>query len=399
MGLLASVLLSFALGAVIGGAIAGMIGWGRLARLRMAQRPPAVDPEVPTVIDSLRQPAMVVGPHDEVLHSSIQARTIGLARGTRIGMAEVLQEVRAVRREQHPTVREVRVQSSKGSPSRELLVRVRPLERGAVLVVSEDHSAVVRADESKRDLVANISHELKTPVGALQVLAETIQEAADDPAAVRRFAARMTVESQRLGELVRQIIELSRLQSDDPLLEADVVEVDDVVSEAASRTRNAAQSHQVEFSVAGETGLQVVGDEGQLINALTNLIQNALAYSDSGARVSVTVSRVAEADDHWVEIAVTDNGIGIRPEDQERIFERFYRVDYARSRENGGTGLGLSIVKHIVAGHGGTISVWSRLGQGSTFTIRLPENIDAEVAAVPWDAMPIGVMDEGNQAQ
>lgn len=389
-------LISLGLGAVIGGAVAGVIGWSRLARLRMTQQPPAVDPEVPTVIDSLRQPAMVVGPHDEVLHSSIQARTIGLARGARIGMTEVLQEVRAVRRDQRATVREVRMQSAKGGPPRQLLVRVRPLERGAVLVVSEDHSAVVRADESKRDLVANISHELKTPVGALQVLAETVQEAADDPEAVRRFAARMTIESERLGELVRQIIELSRLQSDDPLLEADVVEVDDVVSEAASRTKDAAQSHQVEFSVAGETGLQVVGDEGQLINALTNLIQNALAYSDSGARVAVTISRLAEAEDHWVEIAVTDNGIGIRPEDQERIFERFYRVDYARSRENGGTGLGLSIVKHIVAGHGGTISVWSRLGKGSTFTIRLPENIDADETGVPWDVTPADAVDEGS---
>lgn len=392
-------LLSFGLGAVVGGSIAGVIAWGRFARLRMAQEPPAVDPEVPTVIDSLRQPAMVVGPHDEVLHSSIQARTIGLARGTRIGMGEVLDEVRSVRREQRPTIREVQVRSAEGSPARQLLVRVRPLERGAVLVVSEDHSAVVRADESKRDLVANVSHELKTPVGALQVLAETVQEAADDPEAVRRFAARMAIESQRLGELVRQIIELSRLQSDDPLLEAEVVEVDDIVSEAASRTRDAARSHQVEFGVAGQTGLQVVGDEGQLTNALTNLIQNAVAYSDPGARVSVTTSRVAESDDHWVEIAVTDNGIGIRPEDQERIFERFYRVDYARSRENGGTGLGLSIVKHIVAGHGGTISVWSRLGRGSTFTIRLPENIDADETGLPWDVESIGIVDERSQAK
>ncbi|MFT8394867.1 sensor histidine kinase [Propionibacterium sp.] len=384
MSLLGTVLLSFGLGALVGAFLASVIAWGRMARARMSQVFPPVDPEVPVVIDSLRQPAMVVGPHDEVLHSSVQARTIGLARGTRIGMTEVLDEVREARRSQTAMVREVRVRGVDGGPARQLLVRVQPLERDAVLVVSEDQSAMVRADESKRDLVANISHELKTPVGALQVLSETVQEAADDPEQVRKFATRMTVESKRLGELVRQIIELSRLQSDDPLLEADVVDIDDVVSEAAAQNRNSAKNHKVQFSVAGTTGQQVVGDEGQLINAVSNLIENALAYSDPGARVSVTTSRVDEADDHWVEIAVTDNGIGIRPEDQERIFERFYRVDYARSRDNGGTGLGLSIVKHIIAGHGGTISVWSRLGQGSTFTIRLPENTIEAGVDTPW---------------
>ena len=227
-------------------------------------------------------------------------------------------------------------------------------------------------DESKRDLVANISHELKTPVGALQVLAETVQEAADEPEAVRHFAGRMLAESTRLGELVQQIIELNRLQSDDPLGDAAPVDIDEIVRTAAGRAREACQARRINFSIAGDKGLRVIGDRHQLRVALSNLVENAISYSDPGARVAVTVRGVDEDGDRWVDIAVTDNGIGIGEEDQKRIFERFYRVDYARSRENGGTGLGLSIVKHVAVAHGGGIRLWSRPGRGSTFTMRLP---------------------------
>ncbi|MCT2989019.1 two-component sensor histidine kinase, partial [Propionibacterium freudenreichii] len=318
------------------------------------------------------------------------ARTLGLVRGGRIGIHQVLDQVRRARESGKASVHDVRLGSDLAGPARILTARVHPMERDAVLAIVEDHSAVLRADESKRDLVANVSHELKTPVGAMQVLAETLQAAADDPEAVRHFAGRMGVESKRLGELVGQIIELSRLQSDDPLLGAHVVSVDEVVAQAASRTHDALVGHEVSFSVTGDKGLTVIGDLDQLTNAITNLVANAISYSDRGARVAVTVRRVAQADDHWVEIAVTDNGIGIAPEEQERIFERFYRVDYARSRADGGTGLGLSIVKHVVAAHGGSISLWSRPGQGSTFTVRLPEDLGPVADPVPQDQSAAG---------
>lgn len=375
---LVTVLLVFLLGGVVGAGLTAVILWGHQARVKAAYQEPAIDPEVPVVIDAYRLPAMVIGPHDEVLHSSARARTIGLVRGSRIGFTEVLDEVRAVRRSQQASSCEVKVRGDLGSPVRILSVRIRPLAREAVLAVAEDRSAVMRADASKRDFVANISHELKTPVGALQVLAETMQEAADEPEQVRHFSGRMLTESKRLGELVGQIIDLSRLQSDDPLMRAEAVDIDQVISAAADRVRERVMDRQIQFSAQASEGLRVVGDKAQLITAVTNLAQNAISYSDKGARVSVTARRIVESDDYWVDIAVTDNGIGISPEDQERIFERFYRVDYARSRASGGTGLGLSIVKHIAAVHGGTVSVWSKPGRGSTFTIRLPELLDED---------------------
>lgn len=347
-----TVLLGFVLGAMVGAALALVLAWGHRARVRMAEPPPVVDPEVPEVLDAFRQPVVVAGPHDELLYANAPARTIGLVRGTRIGIAEVLEAVRAARRTGEGADREV------------------------MLGAADDRSALIRVDESKRDLVANISHELKTPVGALQVLAETVQEAADEPEAVRHFAGRMLVESTRLGELVQQIIELGRLQSDDPLGDAAPVDIDEIVQTAAGRAREACQARRISFSIAGDEGLRVIGDRHQLRVALSNLVENAISYSDPGARVAVTVRDVDEDGDRWVDIAVTDNGIGIGEEDQERIFERFYRVDYARSRENGGTGLGLSIVKHVAVAHGGGIRLWSRPGRGSTFTMRLPALVD-----------------------
>ncbi|RLP10096.1 Signal-transduction histidine kinase senX3 [Propionibacterium australiense] len=373
-------LLSFLLGAAVGAALALVLAWGRRARARIAEQTPVISPEVPAVLDAFRQPVVIIGPHDEIRYANAPSRAIGLVRGTRVGIGEVLGAARTARRTGEGSDREVSLGSSDGGPSRQLHVRIRPLDREAVLLVGDDRSALIRVDESKRDLVSNISHELKTPVGALQVLAETIQEAADDPDYVRHFASRMAAESTRLGELVQQIIELGRLQSDDPLGDAAPVDVDEVVAAAASRASASCQARDIHFSIAGDKGLRVIGDRHQLRVALSNLVENAISYSDHGARVAVTVKAVDEDGDHWVDIAVTDNGIGISTEDQKRIFERFYRVDYARSRENGGTGLGLSIVKHVVIAHGGTVRLWSRPGRGSTFTMRLPALIGRDDA-------------------
>jgi two-component system, OmpR family, sensor histidine kinase SenX3 len=229
-----------------------------------------------------------------------------------------------------------------------------------------------RLELVRRDFVANVSHELKTPVGALTLLAEAVQEAADDPAAVHHFAERMQREGSRLGRLVQELIELSRLQGAEPLPGDTLIDVGRMLAEAVDRSRLLAGQANIGVLCRAEGELSVRGNETQLITALGNLIDNAIAYSSPHTRVSVTSRPETDADGSWATIAVTDQGIGIADADLDRVFERFYRVDPARSRATGGTGLGLAIVKHIATNHGGSVSVWSVVGSGSTFTIRLP---------------------------
>jgi two-component system, OmpR family, sensor histidine kinase SenX3 len=243
-----------------------------------------------------------------------------------------------------------------------------------VVLLLDDVSERRRLEAVRRDFVANVSHELSTPVGALSLLAEAVQEAADDPQSVNRFAGRMQHEAIRLGRLVRELIELSRLQGAEPLPGSVEVPVETVVAEAVDRTRLIAERADVNIAVRTEPDLWVRGNETHLITAVANLLDNAVAYSPSGTRIAVSarggVDETSSGD--VVEISVSDQGIGIAEVDLARIFERFYRVDPARSRATGGTGLGLSIVKHVATNHGGSVSVWSVEGEGSTFTIRLP---------------------------
>lgn len=339
-----------------------------------------VRPEVSRVLNLLRSGAMVVGPHDEVIQSTAQARTLGVVRGSRVIVPEVLGLIRDVRQDGHARSIELDLKRE-GSTSLHLLGRVAPLDDRTLLVLVEDRTAARRVDEIRRDFVANVSHELKTPIGAVSLLAETMEDAADSPEDVRRFARRLQIEGRRLTELVRQIIDLSRLQSDDPLLEQRDVTVDEVVRMAIDRNRVDADDRDVVLSVGGRTGLKVIGDAAQLTTAVSNLIENAIVYSERGARVAVAARALKLGEEEYVDMSVSDNGIGIAEDDVQRIFERFYRVDYARSRENGGTGLGLSIVKHIAAAHGGYVHVWSKLGQGSTFTIRIPQHVERDVAS------------------
>jgi two-component system sensor histidine kinase SenX3 len=231
--------------------------------------------------------------------------------------------------------------------------------------------------------VANVSHELKTPVGALNLLAEAVGEAADDPEAVVRFAGRMQTESARLSQLVKQIIELSRLQGDDPLEQPAVVDVDTVVDRAIDQSTIDAASRRIEVVHNGQRGLKILGNLDEVALALANLVSNAVAYSPDDSRVVVA----AKQDETRVDLTVSDQGIGIPATEIDRIFERFYRVDPARHRSTGGTGLGLSIVKHVAASHGGDIRVWSVEGQGSTFTLSLPRAMTSGHAT---DAPPAG---------
>ncbi|GAA4384816.1 hypothetical protein GCM10023147_05780 [Tsukamurella soli] len=244
-------------------------------------------------------------------------------------------------------------------------------ERYAV-VYADDDTENRRMEATRRDFVANVSHELKTPVGAIGLLAEALLESVDDPDAVTHFGSRVLSETTRMGNMVNELIALSRLQGAEKLPDLGVVDVDDVVGEAVTRAQVTAEAHNISIIVDDPSGLEVTGDDTLLLTALSNLISNAIAYSPQNTAVSISRRVRVAGGRTMVEIAVTDRGIGIAPEDQERVFERFFRVDKARSRMTGGTGLGLAIVKHVAANHGGTIRLWSKPGTGSTFTLVLP---------------------------
>ncbi|MFM6977452.1 MAG: sensor histidine kinase, partial [Micrococcales bacterium] len=243
-----------------------------------------------------------------------------------------------------------------------------PLGNGFVILTLDDRTEARRLEETRRDCVANISHELKTPIGAIALLAETLQDATDDPAAVQKFAASLQREANRLGHIVQEIIELSRLQSATYVADSGMVNLNEVISDAIDRTQIAADAKQMRILADTNEQVFVTGNYEQLAIAITNLIENAIIYSDANGQVGIALRNKGD----MAEVVVTDSGVGIAIEDQARIFERFYRVDPSRSRETGGTGLGLAIVKHIAINHGGEISVFSKPGLGSTFTLTLP---------------------------
>jgi two-component system sensor histidine kinase SenX3 len=245
-----------------------------------------------------------------------------------------------------------------------------------VLLLAEDRTESHRLDAVRRDFVANISHELKTPIGAIGLLGEALGHAADDAVQVRRFAEQLTKESSRLASLTQEIIELSRLQAKDALTDPEIVDLDHVVAAAIDQNRVLAEASRITLVSGGERGMRVWGDEVLLITAVHNLILNAVQYSPSPSRVGIGVTST----DDVIEMSVTDQGVGIAEEELDRVFERFFRVDQARSRATGGTGLGLSIVKHVVQNHGGDVRVWSQPGRGSTFTIRLPRVLEPALA-------------------
>lgn len=237
-----------------------------------------------------------------------------------------------------------------------------------VIIYATDESENVRMESARRDFVANVSHELKTPVGGMALLAEALMEAVDDPEQVEYFGTRLHREAHRMADMINELISLSKLQGAERLPDMEPVKVDDIIDEAIERTQLAADNAQIELVRGEHSGVWVNAERSLLVTALANLISNAINYSPQSMPVSVSQNVRNDV----VMIRVTDRGIGIAPEDQGRVFERFFRVDKARSRQTGGTGLGLAIVKHVMANHGGNISLWSRPGTGSTFTLELP---------------------------
>ena len=325
------------------------------------------------VLSVLRSIAVVLDASDAVVNTSASAVSYGLVRHGELVHHELRHIARQVRRD--GMIREAELDLPRGpnaQASTVMRVRVAPIAVSHVLILAEDHTHARRVEEIRRDFVANVSHELKTPVGGISLLAEAVLDARDDPDAVERFAERILVESARLTRLVKEIVDRSRLQVADALHGPVVVAVGVVAAGAVDRVRVAAEAHGIQLTLVGEEGLRVFGDAELLTTAIANLVTNAVNYSGSGTHVGIGARRVGDS----IEVSVTDQGEGIPAAEQERIFERFYRVDAARSRATGGTGLGLAIVKHVCANHGGRVSVWSQEGRGSTFTMTLPAAAD-----------------------
>jgi two-component system sensor histidine kinase SenX3 len=322
--------------------------------------------------------SIVVNASDKVIYYSDGINTLNIIKDERIGNKELVNLIRAVRRsgaQQDATMDLPR--GPIGAGTHNLLVRVSGIgDAGLIAILIFDDSEMRRLDSIRRDFVANISHELKTPIGALSILSEAVLEASNDPEAISKFASRMQAESKRLSDLVQEIINLSRLQDDDPLKNGRIIDLSEVIAEAIDQSRLNAEKRRITLFFEALDPAQVFGDRTQVLMAIHNLIENAINYSPDATRVTITLKVL----DKLAEVAISDQGIGIPEKDLERIFERFYRVDPARSRLTGGTGLGLSIVKHIANNHGGDVSLWSVEGAGSTFTLRFPlisqENID-----------------------
>jgi two-component system sensor histidine kinase SenX3 len=324
-------------------------------------------------LNSLTVGVLVLDGEDNPVLANPSAREMGLIRAP--SDAHPIVRTLAAQTRRSGVTRAVELDIPRANGDAEPLgVHVRAVDIGGgyVAVEAADVTEAHRVERVRRDFVANVSHELKTPVGALQLLGEALQDAISgddaDLAVVGRFAERVRHESARLGRLVTELLELSRLQGGEPPPQREPCSVDRIIAEVIDRSRIAANAKGIELRVLGARGLTVYGTESQLVTAVTNLVENAIAYSQDNTRVDVQVGNGASA----VRISVRDQGIGIEPRDLDRIFERFYRADRARSRSTGGTGLGLSIVKHIATNHGGRVEVASTVGEGSTFTLRLP---------------------------
>jgi two-component system, OmpR family, sensor histidine kinase SenX3 len=341
--------------------------WTGITVAQMLQRIVALMPLGAAVVDS----------HRDVVYLNDRARELGLVRDRQLDdqawqAAQQALGGEDVEFDLQPGKRQVAGRSGLSVHGQARLLSEE--DRRFAVVFVHDQSDYARMETTRRDFVANVSHELKTPVGAMALLAEALLASADDPETVRRFAEKALIEANRLGDMVAELIELSRLQGAERLPNVTAVDVDTVVSEAISRHKVAAENAHIEVRTDAPSGLQVLGDQTLLVTALANLVSNAIAYSPPGSPVSI--SRRRRGDN--IEIAVTDRGIGIALEDQERVFERFFRGDKARSRATGGSGLGLAIVKHVAANHDGSIGVWSKPGTGSTFTLSIPASVSAE---------------------
>ena len=364
LSLVLIVLVSFVAGALIAWVLFREVGRDK----READQNLQPSDSASDLLDVLASAGILLNGSNTVVRSTKNAQALGLIQSRMLAHDSLVDLVDSARIGDGP--REVELELSTGLQSEPVWVSARAvhLAEGNVLLTVEDETEAKRLEETRRDFVANISHELKTPIGAISLLSEALADASDDPKMVKKFSADLIKESKRLANLVQEIIQLSRLQSTDVIKNAQVIELRDVIQEAIERNSVLAEKRKIHISADAPAGIHVLGDQEMLTVAVKNLIENAITYSDEGKQVGIGLRKK-----HGVAaIAVTDNGIGMTPEQQERVFERFYRADASRSRQTGGTGLGLAIVKHVSASHLGDVQVFSKPGVGSTFTLRLP---------------------------
>lgn len=355
---------------VTGAVGSALVLWSTFRTNEVKAKFDSIPNSIGQVLPALATAGVVVDANDKVLQATKTANSLGLIQGSAIAhikIRDLVQKARATKKSK-PRSKEFSLDTGIGDASIWVSAKALHLGEGFVLILIEDRSEQQSLEETRRDFIANISHELKTPIGAIGLLAEALQSASQDPAQVKKFAKSLELESARLNQLVQDIIQLSRVQSSEVATTANQVDVRAVVTESVARNQVLANRRKVELKVRVTEGLEVFGDAEMLTTATKNLIENAINYSQQGSSVSV----MAKATNGAVEIAVKDKGVGIAPQELDRVFERFYRVDQSRSRTTGGTGIGLSLVKNIAAKHLGEVSVKSRIGKGSTFYLRLP---------------------------
>lgn len=370
-------LFALAIGAILGAGAVLLVAWAYRVRAQAAQQvSTAIPVGITEVLASMDDAACVLDASGLVVAVSQASARFGITPGNVLESSELRQLVRSVRGTGSSSTETMRLSGGASLDPRLVSARASSVTAQLVLLIIRDVTERERLDQMRTDFVANTSHELKTPVASVSLLAEAIESASDDPEQVRVFASRIAAEAARLGQLTGRILSLSRLQAAEGLEQVELVSIDEVVASSIEGHAVQADSAGVELTRGGDRGVWVRGDAQILIEAVGNLLANAILYSPKGSHVGVGV----KVDGEVVEIAVTDQGIGISDSDRERIFERFYRADEARSRRTGGTGLGLSIVKHATQRHGGEVRLWSRPGHGSTFTMRLP--------AVDVDSLP-----------
>lgn len=358
-----------ALCSVAAGVLVGL-SIGRAKRQDLIEELEAVGAQE-SLLDSfevLSTPTVLIDGLNTIIGATESAKNLGFIRDMNIKSPELIDLVRQARRKGEAQAKELEISSGLSNQTLFVNLRAGLLSDGKVLLTIDDLTDSKRLDDTRRDFIANISHELKTPIGAISLLSEALQDAADDPEMAKKFSKDLHRESQRLAHLVQDIIELSRLQGTEVVPNAQLVDLAEVVHEAVDRNQVLSSKRSVKIMVDANEDIDVLGDREMLVTAIKNLVENAILYSDEGSQVGIGLRQK-----HGVAaIAVADSGIGIAPEHQDRIFERFYRADPSRSRQTGGTGLGLAIVKHIAMKHRGEVQLFSQPGVGSTFTFRVP---------------------------
>ncbi len=327
---------------------------------------------------SLGEAVIVLDSRNHVIGASPSAYTLGLIKKQRLAHKKLIEFADKARQTKRDRVRIKSFTLKQGLGDTRSSIQAHAVNIGSEFVVLriEDLNEALSLDRTRRDFVANISHELKTPIGAISLLAEAIQSALEEPEQLKSFARSLEMEASRLTALVQDIIQLTKVQATEIVGNTQDVDLFTVIREAISQVVIMAEKKGIRIQTSGETSVHIFGDQELLTTLMKNLLENAVIYSDEYTNVNVSLSQEGDV----AEIAVTDHGAGISKENQERIFERFYRIDPSRSRATGGTGLGLSIAKHITNKHLGDLTVSSVVGEGSTFTVRLPKSLASDDA-------------------